>query len=378
MIRNIVGAPVRGKDFFDREEIVDLVWSRLETNNILLAAPRRFGKTSIMYRLLDNPRPGWRPIHVDAESIRDPSNFIIALLDAALADQRLRQFLLKKWKTAGSWLRKLLGEIDVQTPWDVELKLKFKEAIGQDWQERGEVLLKTLRDYDDRERLLFLIDELPVMLALFEDSDIDDAVIRAFLYWFRRLRTDPAVGLSNCRFLIGGSIGIEHALSRMSATAAFNDFERLALRELSASRAAEFLRLLLRTSKVTLSDKTQQAMLELIGTPIPYFLQVFVAEIANATASGEKRIGPTGVEALYRDRVLGVTNKSYFQHYFERLRYYEKPAERAAKAILKELAVNRSEAVPRAGLRALYRQEVGEPASEDGFNDLLWNLENDF
>ncbi|MBI1924124.1 ATP-binding protein [Candidatus Poribacteria bacterium] len=59
MLRNIVGPPARRDDFFDREETVELLWERLASGNVLLAAPRRFGKTSLMYRLIDEPRDGW-------------------------------------------------------------------------------------------------------------------------------------------------------------------------------------------------------------------------------------------------------------------------------------------------------------------------------
>ncbi|HIE53478.1 MAG TPA: hypothetical protein EYP85_17130 [Armatimonadetes bacterium] len=56
MIRNTVGPPVRSEDFYDREEFVNRLWDRLDRNHVLLAAPRRFGKTSVMYRLIDAPR----------------------------------------------------------------------------------------------------------------------------------------------------------------------------------------------------------------------------------------------------------------------------------------------------------------------------------
>ncbi len=76
MACNIVGSPARGSDFYNREAFISYLWKRLELGNVLLAAPRRFGKTSIMYKLLDAPRDGWKVIHVDAESIREPANFI--------------------------------------------------------------------------------------------------------------------------------------------------------------------------------------------------------------------------------------------------------------------------------------------------------------
>ena len=378
MTRNIVGPPARGEDFYDREEFVDLLWDRLETGNVLLAAPRRFGKTSAMYRLIDEPRPGWKTVHVDAESIREPVNFVIALLDALMADRQIRKWLLDSWKGVSSWARGLFEDLEVTTPWEVGLKLELKDAIGPHWQERGEALLSALRSCDQDLKFLLIIDELPVMLYLFRDNRVSDADTRAFLYWFRKLRTDPNVGLTNCRFLVGGSIGIERRLSELSAADSFNDFERVALGELPGTRAAQFLQELLESRGIAMSAATQRKILELVGTPIPYFIQIFVSELAVEKANGTERIGPKHVEAIYQHRVLGATCKTYFQHYYDRLRHYEKSEEQAAKALLKALALAQAGLLHAAQLKSTYRAAVGESATEGEFSSLLADLANDF
>jgi hypothetical protein len=378
MTGNIVGPPARGEDFFDREELVELLWNRLEGGNVLLAAPRRFGKTSLMYRLLDDPRPGWAPVHVDAESIREPVNFIIALLDALVRDQHIRDFLRRRLKGAAQWAREFVDAVELSGPWDAGAKVKFKERIKAHWQDRGAALLRTLCNYDKADRLLIVIDELPVMLSLFRDNEVSDADARAFLYWFRKLRTDPQVGLTNCRFLIGGSLGIEHYLSQLDAADSFNDFERVGLPELPQPKAAELVRRLLAARDLKLSTAAQRKMLELMGAPIPYFIQIFVSGVAGAVADGITNIGPKHIEAIYEDRLLGAACKTYFQHYYDRLRHYEKPQEQAAKALLKALALAQPEPVGRDKLRAIYRKTLGEAASDEGFARLLGDLENDF
>jgi AAA+ ATPase superfamily predicted ATPase len=67
MPQNILGSVVRNNDFFGREGIVTQIWDKLAKGSVLLAAPRRFGKTSLMYRLIDNPKPEYKLIHLDAE-----------------------------------------------------------------------------------------------------------------------------------------------------------------------------------------------------------------------------------------------------------------------------------------------------------------------
>lgn len=41
---NVGGVP-RGEDYFGREDLIENLWARLKRDNVLLVAPRRFGKT---------------------------------------------------------------------------------------------------------------------------------------------------------------------------------------------------------------------------------------------------------------------------------------------------------------------------------------------
>jgi len=45
----IIGNVPRGEDYFGQEQLIENLWNRLEKDNILLTAPRRFGKTAAMY-----------------------------------------------------------------------------------------------------------------------------------------------------------------------------------------------------------------------------------------------------------------------------------------------------------------------------------------
>ena len=89
----IVGSVPRGEDYFGREELLESLWSKLQHTNILLEAPRRFGKTGAMYHLLDNPRPPFQPLYVDVEHIVSAADFMIELIAALLRDRRFPRLL---------------------------------------------------------------------------------------------------------------------------------------------------------------------------------------------------------------------------------------------------------------------------------------------
>ena len=75
--------------------------------------------------------------------------------------------------------------------------------------------------------------------------------------------------------------------------------------------------------------------------------------------------------------MLGVECKTYFEHYYGRLREYYRPQEeKAIKRILRELAV--SERLTRDACYQLYRENVDHKSDVEEFNRLMTNLENDF
>jgi len=46
-----VGSPATGDDFIDRERETAFILSTIEKDHVMLVAPRRFGKTSIMLNI---------------------------------------------------------------------------------------------------------------------------------------------------------------------------------------------------------------------------------------------------------------------------------------------------------------------------------------
>lgn len=81
------------------------MWQRLETDNILLLAPRRVGKTSLLYKLeASAAQHGYRPVFVSVASHEHELAFLQALLEAVAMSTRFRR------KVAGR-ARKLLARV---------------------------------------------------------------------------------------------------------------------------------------------------------------------------------------------------------------------------------------------------------------------------
>lgn len=371
MVNNRVGTPVRGNDFYGRETFVQLVSDKLKAGHVLLAAPRRFGKTSVMYRLMDHPRWNYRVVHADLEKFSEPSELIAHLVEQLARDDKLAKLLKGvKWlpETIWQFFRKNIEEVEL-----FEVKIKLKEQLRQHWQERGEELFRLVSKSD--ETIIFILDEFPMMIDRMArlKSHRQEAV--TLLRWLRAIRTSP--NTSNVRFLIAGSIGIDQVLNELGEIKSINDFEKLVLTPFPPKVAAAFLTELATAHSLNLSPACKRKILELIGTPVPYFLQILFSETHKAQAQDGENVTPKKIEQLYRQRVLGADCKTYFEHYYGRLRdYYQPNEEKAAKRILRELAV--VEAARRDACWEHYKEIIGHKADLDRFNQMMADLENDF
>jgi len=82
----ITGSPARSDDFHFRRSFLEDLWDSLKKEHVLLLAPRRMGKTSVMLRLQDEPRQGQLVVFLNVEEINTPAEFCQGLI-TALHDQ---------------------------------------------------------------------------------------------------------------------------------------------------------------------------------------------------------------------------------------------------------------------------------------------------
>ncbi len=368
---NKVGPPVRGENCYGRDRFVDLVWQKIAMGHVLLAAPRRFGKTSVMYRLIDTPRDNYKIVHADLEHYTNAADFLAELVVQLAKDDRFNALV-----TGVSGLRKNVWAAFRNNFSEVELlklKIKLREELTRDWQGIGEELFRKISA--QQHPVLFILDEFPMMIDRMARSAAHREEAKTLLRWLRKLRLSPDI--KNVHFVIAGSIGIGQVLNDLGEIAAINDFEQMRLEPFTRKTAMQFLDALAVRQQITLDAACQDKMLDLLGTLVPYFIQILFSEVHKTYVQDEQAITPQSIERIYRDKVLGVDCKTYFDHYYGRLRDYYRPhEEKVIKHLLRELAV--SSDLKRETVYHLYRTERGEQADIEEFNTMMTNLENDF
>ena len=75
------GAPVDPGDLRFRGAFVAELWQTLRTGHLVLTAPRRTGKTSVMDYLRDHPEDGFSVVSINVQDLTHPADFFQVLLD---------------------------------------------------------------------------------------------------------------------------------------------------------------------------------------------------------------------------------------------------------------------------------------------------------
>lgn len=219
MVRNIVGSPARGEDCYGRDAEVEIIWNRLETGHVLLVAPRRFGKTSIMLRLYDEPRDGRKVVYIDLEHISDTEGFLIELISVIAQRSDLRKCSDKFGKLIGHAWDFVRDNVDNVGVGDFKVKLREGNTLRENWREKADELFADLDSCE--EDFIIMLDEFPIMVQHMLRQNREAA--EEFLHWFRRLRIDPSNKLQHVRFVIAGSINLQTTLDQHGLVATIND-----------------------------------------------------------------------------------------------------------------------------------------------------------
>lgn len=370
-----IGSPVWGCDFFDREQIIQDCWRILDNSSIILSAPRRYGKSSVMLHLRDNPPAEFFPIYFELEDHFNINAFIIELISKIVEND---QSVFKKFQKGLSRVFKDVDEIDL---WKFKIKLKKAIETERDWdiwKERVNQLIIDLLENKKSKKLIFIFDEFPLMLYNFiSEGEMGEHEAVKVLQWLRKLRHDSPF-MENIRFIFGGSICIEKMVSYLKATRTINDVAKIIIGPFEHNVVEDFIKEIFRAKEIPVTDRVIKTIIEVVGTLIPIYLQIMIDSLIKESMNTGKEINPALVQYCYERRVHGPEYKRYFEDYYERLwRYYSQEDSKSAKRILKELA-NADNGVLYNSLFNIYQEEMGNIGNREKFDLLIAALENDF
>lgn len=333
-MKGVIGNPARKDQFYKRERIRSKIEEALSSDaNLVISAPRRIGKTSIMYDLLDNPLKGYYPIFMESEDIYDENVFFKEILDKISDLDKLQNFIqlsrtsIKSMKEFFSRIKKV--NVDIKGEFGMELS----DANIVNYYEEFKVLIEGI-DLNGF-KLLIMIDEFPVTIENINSRHGKKIAIE-FLQKNRKLRQDNRIA-EKVQFIYTGSIGLYSVVSSLEAVGEINDLRNIRVPQLSVKEATELLIQLLGESNYQKIDTDH--LLARIKWRIPFYIQLMVDEIKDIIEIESELQGKDLIDRAFEELIEHVN--FYFDHFKTRLNKSLKADElKLAKDILLVAAEN--------------------------------------
>jgi uncharacterized protein len=314
-MKNVVGNPARGENFFPREREIQKVINRIEGgNNLQIAAPRRIGKTSILFYLLDNEVDGYTYVYVDTERIDNEQEYYKKLLKEIVKVESIS----KSTKLAGLIEKggRFLSKVKSIKVLGQELDFNEEKKEADYYEELSNFLSGFQLEGDTK--LVLLIDEFPqTILNIVEANKGDLRQAMQFLQSNRELRHNPEIN-SKVQFIYTGSIGLNHTVSAINASAFINDLNSVEVEPLTYDEGFELVKQLLHDKGIIIDKDAVDTLLKKVDWLIPFHIQLALQEVINLVY-GSNKVDATLVDKAF-DKIVEARNNNHFEHYYRRLK----------------------------------------------------------
>ena len=305
--KTIIGPVATGSFYYPRTEIVEEIWDELEKGNfILIAAPRRVGKTSIMRDIEANPRERFKVKFQNIQGVISKDDFYKMLYGLILS-------CLKNSQKAKKWFEGYVKSKSI-TGISLEGGVTFEKVPLNYLDEINSVLGKFDKN---TETVVLLIDELPEVLhRLNKNGKKDDAI--AIL---NQLRTWRQSGYK-LQFVFAGSIGIHYVVKAIEGrTSGLNDLNKTICNPLLDDEPDDYVSWATNGATVQYSGKMKQCLLEKIQSYYtPYFINLMLYEIdRKAKLRRDNVISESDVDEAFLNI---IRNNDYFADWKSRLKEY--------------------------------------------------------
>ena len=318
-LKRAVGNFVTGDKFWDREEDIILFTELLDDSaHILMAAPRRIGKTSLMREIAIRIQDKYYCLHVDLQKAESPADAIAELSKSTHPHKDLWE---KTRDIFGNILDGIRDNIENLSIEDLTVTLRSGLTSG-DWLNKGDQLFSILANRD--KPVVIFFDEFPILInRLLKGREFRITPERrkdtdAFMSWIRDNSIRHKGGI---RIVITGSIGIEPALRQADLSATLNTFTPFELLPWTSETAKGCIEALSNEYEITFVPEAVSRIIEKLGYLIPHHVQLFFDNIyMDWKRQGYDVVTSDHVERVYDKQMLGIKGHAELSHMEERLK----------------------------------------------------------
>lgn len=316
-MRIIVGQAARKEDFWDRKKELANIWDAIESgSHILLAAPRRVGKTSIMYKIMDEPKNGSIILYVDVESANS-ENELWKKLFKNITDKDFAKTFANKARHFFDFIK----TIKIDSIATNMVKLGDSKEISY-----FEAFKKIIENIDDGAKLIIMVDEFAQAIENMIKKNKEDEA-ETLLQNMRALRQDHKIS-GKVKFIYAGSIGLESVVKKIDSIKHINDLNSITIDTLDAQQAKEFATTLAQNNGIDISDGKIDYVLEKIEWLIPFHIQLIMQELKFLQ---KMALMDEDIEKAFSN---ALKQRNHFEHWEARLKTFKDNEYKFAKEIL--------------------------------------------
>ncbi len=336
-----LGKPARGDKYFKRPKIRARILEYLEDGaNVLLAAPRRVGKTTILMDIYDNPPDDYFVVYVNTEKYDNAQGFFKKLLNELTDSDLLEKYdgygtkILNTLKEAGKKIKGFnIGPIG----------LDMEESKPESALDYSEEFTRLLDDIElEGKKIIMLVDEFPVtvenILNKHKPEDEQQAIeeVKRFLQINRAIRLHPKLG-QKVQFVYTGSIGLVNVVGKMNCVEEINDLVEVKMNALTEAEATKLLKAILGNYNIDISDENTRYTLQKTEWLMPFYIQSAAREIRDLHREQPQEINRKFIDKAFDNLIDNV--HIYLDHFRSRLnKVFKKEELQFSKSLLDLIA----------------------------------------
>lgn len=302
------GTIVRAPYFFDRILECQRIVSTLSGgNNLVLFAPRRFGKTSLVFRAIEElEKMDYTCVYFDFMPVYSRESFIEAYSKAILAKQSNMQRVAKSMAT---WVKGIRPKISFGQSGTPEFSIEFTDTILSE---------KTLEDIIDlpeklaseSKRFVIIFDEFQEINKMNGEN-------------FEKLLRSKIQQQQYITYMFLGSR--THLLNDMfnnKARAFYNAAMVMQLESLPENETIGFLKSRFALSNITIDEPAAIFLIRQAGN-IPYYIQLLAAEVWQYMITTTEDLN-TNIITICAEGIVNLKSDYYFELYDRQSAYQKK------------------------------------------------------
>jgi len=307
-LNTVTGPVAEGKKYFRREYYEEKLWTEIKKgNHILLLAPRRLGKSSIVKYMEKNPHKYYVCVYANIQSDKSINEFykrMCSMVAIGLSNSSKTKQLMKGWMKKWNITSINLEGISIGLK-DVDFRSMFFE------------MLEDIIGID--ERVVLFLDEFPdVVSKIAKHYGNEEA--ENLLDDIRRLRHEKKFK-KNFILVLLGSVGLNHIVKKITGRSdKVNDLHRLYLEPLNPTELQGFLDHLTDGASMNLSKEVIEHIESKIVHLIPFYLQILIEACDDILQKVNRtELSNTDVDLAYSNLIKQQDN---FKDWDERLNEY--------------------------------------------------------